>query len=409
MNVGKNCLKCKGRLQCGASFCPIIAKAAARVRVVDALEKPEFSGEAPTVFVGRIGYPFVNVGLMSTQAENSEIYDAPRTWSAENYEIPRIIDLRSGLINSRFQSNVREKSKFLELSQEVAMASKPADVDITLKEKPKVKISFKSNEAPMGPSAKLVKAELTENTKIDKKVDYVVSDYDFKATDALAYLQERGFDENFLSKLLSIGNLGVKSQRKLVPTRWSITATDDMLAKNLIAEIKDFPMINDHIAFFGNYLGNYYLILMFPEVWSYELFETYMPKTSWNTEDKINFMTDNEGYEGRKDYAENCSGGYYSVRLAILEKLKQLKRQASVLALRFITDDYYLPLGVWVTREATRKALMNKPIAFDSKERLLHYAKLLAQKRWSYDAENLLKESKLLNEIKQQSKLSRFA
>lgn len=408
MNIKKNCLKCKGRLQCGASFCPIISKASAKIRVVDALEKPEFSGEAPTVFVGRVGYPQVNVGLMSTQAENSEIYDAPRTWSAENYEIPQIIDLRSGLINSRFKSNVKQRSRFLELSQEIAMASKPADVDITLNDKPKIKISFRSNEAPMGPSAKLVKAELTENIRIDRKVDYVVSDYDFKANDALAYLQDRGFDENFLSRLLSVGNLGMKSQRKLVPTRWSITATDDLLAKNLLKEVKDFHEANDYFAFFGSYLGNYYLLLMLPEPWSYELFETYMPNTSWNTADKINFTTDEEGYDGRKTYAEECAGGYYTVRLAILEKLKQMKRQASVLALRFITNDYYLPLGVWVTREATRKALMSRPIAFDSMERMLHYARILVKKYWNYDAENLLKESKLLKQVKTQRKLTHF-
>ena len=84
-----------------------------------------------------------------------------------------------------------------------------------------------------------------------------------------------------------------------------------------------------------------------------------MPRAEFNVSDKIQYMTDYEPYSGRKRYAENCAGGFYSVRLAILEKLKKMRRQASVLALRFITGEYFAPLGVWVTRFAARRALKN--------------------------------------------------
>jgi hypothetical protein len=121
-----------------------------------------------------------------------------------------------------------------------------------------------------------------------------------------------------------------------------------------------------------------------------------------------NFMTDHEPYEGRKYYAEETAGGYYTVRLAILEKLNQMKKQGSILALRFITGDYTLPLGVWVTREASRKAMETRPIEFSSKELMLEYAKKLAKKKFNFNLDNILKNSKLLKNIKQQSKLIKF-
>jgi hypothetical protein len=37
---------------------------------------------------------------------------------------------------------------------------------------------------------------------------------------------------------LSIGVLGLKKDKKLVPTRWAITATDDILAKKLLEKVK---------------------------------------------------------------------------------------------------------------------------------------------------------------------------
>jgi hypothetical protein len=119
-------------------------------------------------------------------------------------------------------------------------------------------------------------------------------------------------------------------------------------------------------------------------------------------------MTDYESYEGRKDYASSTVGGYYAARLGILERLLKMKKQASVLALRFITSEYYAPLGVWVCREATRKAMESKPLEFESKELMLNHAKLLIRKRFGYDAEILFNKSLMLSNLKNQKKLSSF-
>jgi len=409
------CIKCKGSdplANCGRTYCPIYAKASAMFRVKERIGREDFQSSSNTPFVGRFGYPNINVGTLSPpeRTEDAWLYDAPTHWAEHDFQIQQIIDLRGSLINSRFKANVgdaRKSSNFLEINQELAMASKPADIEINLKDKPRFRVKLDTYNLPMGPNAQLKRLRLEENPKVPQKVDKVVSDYDLKANEGLKILYEKGFDENALSKLLSVGNLGLKKGRKLVPTRWSITATDSNLGNNIVKEIKLFSEA-DYLAYFGGYLGNYYLILCFPEAWSYELFETYMPKAEFNVSDKIEFMTDYEPYRGRKSYAENCVGGFYSARLAVLEKLKKMKRQSSVLALRFITGEYFAPLGVWVTRFAARKALKSKPIEFGSKELMLNYARALVRKKFGYDLDNLLEKSIMLKEMKEQRKLGSF-
>ena len=394
---------------CGKGRCPICARNNAIFKVKEAIQKEEFTSDGVAPFVGRYGYPYVNVGILAPpeQREDAWLFDAPKYWSAENYGIPRIVDFRSSLLNSRYNINIKKRIKLLELSQDIAMSSKPVDVEIQLHEKPRFRLNLDSYMAPTGPNARLKKASITENPKIHTKVYKVFEDADLKANEAVNYLYQNKFDENFLSKLLSVGTLGLKKDRKLVPTRWSITATDDIIGKNLIKEIKDFNEINSYYSFFGSYLGNYYLILMFPEIWSYELFETYVPQ-NWNFAKPLRYGTDFERYDGRRYYAHNTAGGYYTVRLAILEKLEEMKRQASVLALRFITDEYTMPLGVWCTREAARKAVFNKPIEFSSKELLINYAKALVKKKFGYNIGYILRNSILLRSIKQQKKLMQF-
>jgi DNA repair protein NreA len=403
------CLKCKGRGFCGRVSCPIYAKSAAMFRVKDSFNKESFTGSAPAPFVGRAGYPYVNVGILSTgeHRDDAWLHDAPKHWSGNAFDIRRIIDLISGLVNSRFKADVKQRDKMLSVSQEVGMASKPVDVEMQLADKPRFSMKFDANSAPMGPHAELKKVMLTENPSVDSRVEKAVSDTDLLANDALVELYRKHFDENFLTKLFSVGNLGLGKNRKFVPTRWSITAVDDTLSKSLHAKIIDYPQIG-HLAYFGSYLGNYYLIMLFPDAWGYELFESYMPNASWNASNEVNFTTDYEGYSGRKDYAENCAGGYYSVRLAVLEKLNDLHKQASVLVIRVITGEYTTPLGVWVTREAARKALASKPLEFGDRELMLRYAKALMKNKFGFDADAILSKSKILLNVKNQMKLTSF-
>src|SRR3989338_6341323 len=371
------------------------------------LSDKDFHSSSGSVFVGRFNYPNINVGILAPPvlSENNWLHDAPDYWSSRNFTISSIVDLRSSLLNNRFQSNVldaRKSSKLLSLSQEISMVEKPAEIEVSLEEKPSFRVNFSDTALPYGPAAKLKQLELTANPKVNEKIEKIVYDTDLKANDGIMLLYEKGINEHSLSKVLSVGNLGMKKDRKLVPTRYAITAVDDILGKNLISKVKDCHESN-YQAYFGSYLGNYYLILLFPDIWSYELFEMYAPNFK---PDK--YSTDAESYGGRTTYAEQTAGGYYTVRLALLEKLAKIKRQSSVLALRFITDEYEIPLGVWVTREAARKSLQSKSIEFSSKELMLEYAKKLALKRFKCDISLILEKSFILKNVLHQKKLFQF-
>ena len=129
------CIKCKGRnpANCGRTFCPIVAKSEALFKVKDKINKEDFSGSSPAPFVGRFGYPNINVGILSPpeQKDDAWLHDAPNHWSKEEFKIPQIVDLRSSLINSRFKAYVKERSdRLLCITQEVGMASKPVDIEV---------------------------------------------------------------------------------------------------------------------------------------------------------------------------------------------------------------------------------------------------------------------------------------
>lgn len=367
----------------------------------------------PSVFIGsKLKYPLVNVGILSPvdKVEDAKIFDDSKTWAQKNFSIENVLSLRDNLLNSRFQSNVtdvRKDKKFVEITKDIAVALKPVDVEIELENKIDVGKKVDRVLTPHGMNANLKNAKVTSNVKIHEKVERAMND-ELKATESLSYLYQSGIDEYDLSKILSVGVLGLKKDKKMVPTRWSITATDDILTKNLLEKIRTYKWIEEHKLFFGEFLGNQYLILLFPNPWTYELFELYYPGSSWNPTNDLKASTDFEDFYGRTNYAESCAGGYYASRLPIVEYLESIKRQASVLVIRLETPSYWAGLGVWVVRESVRKALEGGGMKFSSKEELLTSTKKIAKIKYDFDIELIFSKSKFLINHKLQKNLNEW-
>ena len=370
------------------------------------------SNSPPSVFIGsKLKYPLVNVGILSPleREDNAWIYDDMKYWADNNFQIGDVLKLRDNLLNSKFQSNVydpRTSKNFIQMAQEIAIASKPVDLEIELKNKLSLNLNKDKILAPHGMKAELKKAKITGNVKVHQQVDKVMND-EIKAVEGIENLYKFGFDEYTLSKIFSVGVLGLKKNKKLVPTRWSITATDDTLGKLLLNKIRDYPIIENYELFYGEFLGNQYLIMLFPNIWSYELFELYLPKSSWNSSDEIKASTDYEEYHGRKEYASATAGGYYASRLPIIEYLNSIKKQASVLVIRIETPSYWAGLGVWVVRESVKKALAHK-MSFSEEEEIKNSSKKVGMIKYNFDISQIFNKSKLLNEKKTQKSLKDF-
>ena len=371
------------------------------------------SNSPPSVFIGsKLKYPLVNVGILSPleRDENAWIYDDAKYWANNNFQINDVLGLRDSLLNSRFQSQVqdsRTNKHFVQLAQDIAIASKPVDVEIELKNKVNVGRNADRVLTPHGMRAGLKSAKITGNVKVHKKVDRVIND-EIKSSEGMEYLYKNSFNEYTLSKILSVGVLGLRKNKRFVPTRWSITATDDTIGKSIIKKIKEFKWIENYELFFGGFLGNWYAIMLFPNVWSYELFELYMPGSSWNPTKEVKASTDFESYKGRKEYATATAGGYYASRLPILEHLNNVRRQASVLAIRIETPSYWAALGVWVVRESVRKALAKGPMNFNNFNEMIDSVKKIGKIKYNFDYSQILKKSKLLDQIKTQRNLNQW-
>ncbi|MFB6203436.1 MAG: hypothetical protein ABEK01_03000 [Candidatus Nanohaloarchaea archaeon] len=321
------------------------------------MRKKEFQGASPpSVFIGSHSYPKVNTGILSPQHPgDSTMMDSPADWYREGMDIEKIAMMRTSLVNSKKRLNVKDSDSFLMDSREVAMASDPVDVEISLEKRPFSDVSG-GRVKPVSSTGDLEDFTLGENPSVERKIEDLFYDTDAKAETAVQELSEKGIDVYKIQQSFSTGMLGQEENRKLVPTRWSITASDDIVSKRMREQVKDRQELGQVEYHTNSYLGNHFHIFLIPGRWEYELIEMKRPGSVWNAAENTYIAQNYEPFSGRTEYAEETAGAFYATRLGILEHLRQRKRQAKALVLREVTPEYWAPLGVWIIRETVRDA-----------------------------------------------------
>jgi len=396
------CSICQGhRRLCGKSICPILAKAEALMRLEKNLSKEKvFGSSPPAVFVGSWNYPKVLAGPLvpPVLVEDSSVMDLPELWVDKSFS--EILRYRFSLVRGKRFTDVRSAgnpNRILSTFQEIVMASEPTDTEMWFSKKPKFSVVFSPREPPSGPSASIKRAVLAENPNVPKSVDYVVSDTDLKAGKGILRLYGSKVNQRQITRMFSIGLLGAKRQRRLVPTEWSITAIDDILGRAIHKEILNYPWINEFMIFGHKALANNIQILLFPSSWMFEAQEAWL--TSSDPAPAVNY----EHVHGRRSYAADLAGAYYAARLPILEYLKRMRRQAGALVLMEVYPEW-IPLGVWRFREICREALRRQPVMFNTLEEALDEI----GRRLRLPLARWLERSEILRWCKSQTRLTKF-
>lgn len=362
---------------CGKTQCPALLKLSSFLQINKKTQSQHMVGSSPPgIFVGRIGYPHVYAGpLVPPVLGNTSLFNTPEEWIGKSFQ--EIIGFRTNLIRGKFRVNVKKpyyNQRFTDDTLAIALSQDSISTDITFQKKPSGTFLIDNTLQPMGPSALMHRLKIG-SSRTDHRLENAYRDGDLKAEHAMLDLYHDQVPVSKIQRILSIGALGVQQQRKMVPTRWSITAVDSTISQRILEEdVKRCPRINEYRVYEFNYLGNRFVILLIPANWSYEWIEAWYPGTAWNPgQQTIAMGGDWESYQGRTTYA-SIGGCYYSVRLAAAEFLAEEQRQARVIALREIYPSFLSPLGVWINREGVRAAFRQSNVKkFNTFQETLEY------------------------------------
>ncbi|MGQ9596380.1 MAG: Nre family DNA repair protein [Thermoproteota archaeon] len=407
---GSQCIYCLGsRALCGRKQCPILLRynklqPIVRLRLED---RTIIDGASPPgVFVGRIGYPKVGVGpLVPPYSGDTRMLDHPESWW--DIDLEKLVEFRSSLIRGIFRVRVDkpwEAGRLFELTQEISMASQPIETLMGFSKPVKASIVLDEDVQPFGPYGPVERLE-AHSIKVNPVIEKAYYDEDLKASEAIYQSYLSGIPVSSIQRALSAAIFGVSKRRRLVPTRWSITAVDSILAERMIERVRHNPEIYDHMVYESEHIDNKFIVIMIPGKWRYEFIEMFHPGSVWNiaSQGSVAMGSDYEDTEGRTTYAR-IGGCYYAARLAVVEYFYRARKQGSVLVLREAGPGYLLPAGVWLVRENVRKALAGRPRSFESLDATLTYAMKRLKTPWQL----IVKESRLLRDMRERRRITEY-
>jgi len=380
------------------------------IRIINANSKrfslDEINGSSPpSIFVGRYGYPKVRMGPMIPPLHgDTTILDRTELWVGKSLE--EIANYRMSLVLGTVDVNINETSnKYVENIQELSMSAKPTETEATFEKKPiadeKMQKEFRRDYEgpPFGPNAPMRSFKVTSHS-VDKRIESVYYDTDLGAADAMMHLYGSQVEVSVIQRVFSMGMLGTKKKRRLVPTRWSISATDDSISRMLVKLIEMNPAIDLFEVCWYSHLDNYYSVILIPDgKWIFEMIESWFTSSG-----KVATESDNED-ERLLNRKPAIGGAYFAARLAVAEHLANRRKKAGALVLREIHPNYSIPVGVWQIREGIREALKKPPQKFEGFDSAMSYAFA----RLSLSKNEVLQKSRLWKGFKCQTKISDFA
>jgi DNA repair protein NreA len=361
----------------------------------------EFEGSTPpSVFIGSYNYPKVLAGPMfAPMSGDTSILDAPERWIPEGVTIPDIVDFRVNLVRGKRQVEVTDTgSRLVEKLRDISLSKGPMDGEVRFQSEPKGR-SFGGEHLPYGPSAELEGFDVAEGGW-DRDLQRAYYDSDLPAKDAVGELHERGTAFSAIQKAFSVGAFGLERGRRLVPTRWSITACDTILGGSLLQEVRHYEVLDHYRLYEFDSMGNHYAVILTPTAWQYEWMEAFI--RVMGSEELL--FSDHETNLGKRGYS-SVGGCYYSCKFAVLEALRRMGVQAGAIVLREAYEGY-VPLGVFNVRENVRAALRQEPSEHASLDGALGAAKA----RLRLPLTRFIRESTLLKDLLlgQQTKLAAF-
>ncbi len=382
------CYRCKTfKRLCGLPNCPVKERLKVIVKTYVKISSSSsfLGGSPPSGVVGEHNYPKVSIYVgVSPESSDDDIrfLEDPQKWWSLRLSLDDVVKLRSSLV-SIVQKNINVKSVDELASKEISLievSSRPVDCDVNVEKILDSRILFDLKLLPLSVRV-LGRLKVCSNPKIDKSVEKIIHDYDMKARDAVIKLYEDGVDIYTIQRAFSFGLLGTRRFRKIVPTRWAITAVDRIITGYLRNKVKQLKIYDKYEIYQITFMNNRFTVIVLPGNIRILWLEFWYPRNGFNNRNPVLSLKIEEDLKGD---VETMDGGFEAARMGILEALYRQGFQCRVIIVREILPEYYIGIGNWHIREDTRNVFNLQPLisTYNSNE-LLKYIGIVLDKSLS--------------------------
>lgn len=192
----------------------------------------EIEGFGASAIVGEKNYPNLKVHNVSNSNEDNSFF---KTSDIVKRDYSDIIKLKArNILGSTNDTYIKKTNDRINKElQDIYKSKNAIEFNSEFENELRFdKVLVNKVSGIVGSRNPLLSLKANENTSTSKKIEKYTAN-DIKSREAIISLYEKGVNEHQIINLLALGSFGMQMNKKMVPTRWAITAYDQTIEKHL--------------------------------------------------------------------------------------------------------------------------------------------------------------------------------
>lgn len=314
----------------------------------------------PGLYVETTRYPILQAGILASTEplEWLSIYDHPESWRGMDRET--ILSMRRHLYSLVLPIDAREMQPkdHIETLQTISLSVAPVALGVEVGTLPPRHLGSQfGSQLPTSPVVNVRSLEILSNPEISKVAERI-TEKDIPAADAIWQLLDYEYSLEQVVRLMSIGLLGRKKNRRIIPMRSAYKAVIDSFIDRSIMELIDRPYTDDIQLYLGRVCNDSFTIVIRPGE----------PRVDYlKIEDYESGCTRGTSFESTDIPTTDAKTSIYAdhARFSAYRHMLADAKQSHIIIFHHSNQQRNRILGPWVIRAGVQEALQSSHVSID--------------------------------------------
>ena len=331
----------------------------------------------PGICVKSGKYPMLEAGFLASNEplEHLSIYDFPEAW--QGLDRDTIFTMRRHLYRFLLPVDARslQPEGIVKPLQEIALSVRPIAIRVEGESLQPRRLQLRNGQLPSAGDVTIKSIELLSEPEISKVAERI-TEQDIPASEGIWRLLDYDYSLDQVVRLMSIGLLGKKNTRRILPSRSAYKATINAFIDRAIMELIESPSVSSYEIYVSTLFGDRFAVLLHPGE----------ARVDYLRMDLIgDNMTRGFAFEGLRQYPTDPKTSVYSdhARFSVYKNLVRRNQRCHATIFHLSKEPRNQILGPWVARAGIQETLSSEPIRLDNRNNAIELLETLLEPDFS--------------------------
>jgi hypothetical protein len=331
----------------------------------------------PGICVKSGKYPMLEAGfLASTEPlEHLSIYDFPEAW--QGLDRDTIFTMRRHLYRFLYPVDARslQPEGVVRSLQEIALSVRPIALRVEGESLQLRRLQLRNGQLPSGNDVTIKSVELLSEPETSKVAERI-TEQDISAAEGIWRLLDYDYSLDQVVRLMSVGLLGKKGTRRIIPTRSSYKATINAFIDRSVMELIESPSVTAYELYMSTLFGDRFAVLLHPGEARVDYLRMDIVRDR---------MTRGFSFEGLRQWPTDPKTSVFSdhARFSVYKNLVRRNQCCHATIFHMSKEPRNQLLGPWVARAGVQETLSSEPVKLDNKDNAVELLETLLEPDFS--------------------------